>query len=59
LRTSPGSRPRSQDGFGNLDGEEYGEDIGVGLGPIKLAMRVSWGETSEDNELLVPVAYRD
>ncbi len=40
-------------GIGSLDGEEDGEDFGgrSGLEPIKLAVRVLWGETTEDDTL--------
>ena len=38
-------------GLGSLDGEEDGEDIGIGLEPMKLAVRILWGETSEDPNL--------
>ncbi len=40
-------------GIGSLDGEEDGEDFGgrSGLEPIKLAVRVLWGETTEDDNL--------
>lgn len=46
-------------GLGSLDGEEDGEDISVGLEPIKLAVRVLWGETSEDDTLPPTVPYQD
>ncbi|MBR9884869.1 MAG: dinitrogenase iron-molybdenum cofactor biosynthesis protein [Oceanospirillales bacterium] len=35
-------------GIGSLDGEEDGEDIGIGLENIKLAVRYLWGEESDD-----------
>lgn len=41
-------------GLGSLDGEEDGEDIGIGLDPMKLAVRILWGETADDENL--PVA---
>lgn len=46
-------------GIGSLDGEEDGEDFGgrTGLEPIKLAVRVLWGETTEDDNLPRPVPY--
>ncbi len=46
-------------GIGSLDGEEDGEDFGgrSGLEPIKLAVRVLWGETTEDDNLPVPETY--
>lgn len=48
-------------GIGSLDGEEDGEDIGgrTGLEPIKLAVRILWGETEEDENLPTPQPYRD
>ena len=48
-------------GIGSLDGEEDGEDFGgrTGLEPIKLAVRVLWGETSEDDNLPKPQPYAD
>jgi len=48
-------------GIGSLDGEEDGEDFGgrTGLEPIKLAVRVLWGETSEDDNLPVPDPYAE
>ncbi len=46
-------------GIGSLDGEEDGEDFGgrSGLEPIKLAVRVLWGETTEDDNLPIPESY--
>ncbi|MEJ2592066.1 MAG: dinitrogenase iron-molybdenum cofactor biosynthesis protein [Candidatus Thiodiazotropha sp.] len=46
-------------GIGSLDGEEDGEDFGgrSGLEPIKLAVRVLWGETTEDDSLPRPEPY--
>lgn len=41
-------------GFGSADGEEDGEDISLGLPNIKEAVRILWGEASEEN-LPVPV----
>jgi nitrogen fixation protein NifX len=38
-------------GLGSADGEEDGEDIGLGLDAMKLAVRILWGETQEDNTL--------
>lgn len=38
-------------GIGSHDGEEDGEDIGIGLENIKLAVRYLWGEESEDENL--------
>lgn len=46
-------------GIGSLDGEEDGEDIGIGLEPIKLAVRILWGETDDDDNLPTPEAYED
>ncbi len=46
-------------GLGSLDGEEDGEDIGIGLDPMKLAVRILWGETDEDDDLPEPEAYKD
>jgi len=43
----------------SLDGEEDGEDIGIGLDPMKLAVRILWGETDEDDELPEIEAYQD
>ncbi|WP_027855128.1 dinitrogenase iron-molybdenum cofactor biosynthesis protein [Marinobacterium litorale] len=45
-------------GIGSLDGEEDGEDIGIGLENIKLAVRYLWGEES-DEDLPQIEAYRD
>ena len=36
-------------GIGSLDGEEDGEDIGIGLENIKLAVRYLWGEESDED----------
>jgi nitrogen fixation protein NifX len=48
-------------GIGSLDGEEDGEDFGgrTGLEPIKLAVRVLWGETTEDDTLPQPEHYTE
>lgn len=46
-------------GIGSLDGEEDGEDIGIGLANIKLAVRYLWGEEGEDESLPEIVPYRD
>lgn len=46
-------------GIGSLDGEEDGEDIRVGLEPIKLAVRILWGETEEDDTLPKPAPYEE
>jgi nitrogen fixation protein NifX len=42
-------------GLGSADGEEDGEDIGIGLDAMKLAVRILWGETEEDDTLPVPL----
>ena len=42
-------------GFGSADGEEDGEDISLGLPAIKEAVRILWGESTEE-PLPVPVA---
>lgn len=46
-------------GLGSVDGEEDGEDIGIGLDAMKLAVRILWGETEEDDTLPVPVACKE
>lgn len=46
-------------GIGSLDGEEDGEDIGIGLANIKLAVRYLWGEEGEDENLPEIQPYRD
>jgi len=46
-------------GFGSLDGEEDGEDIGIGLEAMKLAVRILWGDTEKDEELPQPQAYTE
>lgn len=46
-------------GLGSLDGEEDGEDIGIGLEPMKLAVRILWGETDEDDDLPEVEPYID
>ncbi len=38
-------------GIGSHDGEEDGEDIGIGLENIKLAVRYLWGEEAEDADI--------
>lgn len=38
-------------GFASVDGEEDGEDIGIGLESMKLAVRILWGETQGDDTL--------
>lgn len=44
-------------GIGSLDGEEDGEDIDIGLQPIKDAVRILWGESDGTENLPKPVAY--
>jgi nitrogen fixation protein NifX len=44
--------------FASLDGEEDGEDIGIGLEAMKLAVRILWGDTGED-ELPAVQPYQD
>lgn len=46
-------------GFGSLDGEEDGEDIGIGLEALKLAARILWGDTQEDENLPKIEAYAE
>lgn len=46
-------------GIGSLDGEEDGEDIGIGLDKIKLAVRYLWGEEQLDESLPAVVPYHD
>lgn len=46
-------------GIGSLDGEEDGEDIGIGLANIKLAVRYLWGDEAEDEDLPEIQPYRD
>jgi len=36
-------------GIGSLDGEEDGEDIGIGLENIKLAVRYLWGDEADED----------
>jgi nitrogen fixation protein NifX len=44
--------------FASADGEEDGEDIGIGLEAMKLAVRILWGDT--EGEALPPVqAYAE
>jgi len=37
--------------FASVDGEEDGEDIGIGLEEMKEAVRVLWGETGEEGSI--------
>ncbi len=46
-------------GFASADGEEDGEDIGIGLEAMKLAVRILWGETQGDDTLPRIEAYED
>ncbi|MGY6276517.1 dinitrogenase iron-molybdenum cofactor biosynthesis protein [Methylomonas sp. MgM2] len=46
-------------GIGSHDGEEDGEDIGIGLENIKLAVRYLWGEEEGDESLPEIQPYRD
>ena len=45
-------------GIGSLDGEEDGEDIGIGLENIKLAVRYLWGEEEGDEDLPEILPYK-
>src|SRR5574343_1308690 len=46
-------------GFASVDGEEDGEDIGIGLEAMKLAVRILWGETQGDDSLPKIESYED
>ena len=46
-------------GIGSHDGEEDGEDIGIGLENIKLAVRYLWGEEAEDEDLPEIEVYQE
>ncbi|MDO8828084.1 dinitrogenase iron-molybdenum cofactor biosynthesis protein [Methylophaga sp.] len=46
-------------GIGSHDGEEDGEDIGIGLENIKLAVRYLWGEEAEDEQIPEIQLYKD
>lgn len=46
-------------GFASADGEEDGEDIGIGLEAMKLAVRILWGETQGDESLPRIAPYAD
>ncbi|WP_020159866.1 MULTISPECIES: dinitrogenase iron-molybdenum cofactor biosynthesis protein [Methylobacter] len=46
-------------GIGSLDGEEDGEDIGIGLENIKLAVRYLWGDEAEDENLPEIQPYKE
>ncbi len=46
-------------GIGSHDGEEDGEDIGIGLANIKLAVRYLWGDESGDEGIPQVQPYRE
>lgn len=46
-------------GLGSLDGEEDGEDIGIGLEAMKLAVRILWGDAEADEKLPEVLPYND
>ncbi|WP_150051122.1 dinitrogenase iron-molybdenum cofactor biosynthesis protein [Methylomonas rhizoryzae] len=46
-------------GIGSHDGEEDGEDIGIGLANIKLAVRYLWGEEEGDEGLPQVQPYKE
>ena len=46
-------------GLGSLDGEEDGEDIGIGLEAMKLAVRILWGDADVDEELPDVLPYNE
>jgi nitrogen fixation protein NifX len=46
-------------GLGSLDGEEDGEDISVGLQPIKDAVRILWGDSDGTENLPKPTSYTE
>ncbi|MGD0961480.1 MAG: dinitrogenase iron-molybdenum cofactor biosynthesis protein [Methylomonas sp.] len=46
-------------GIGSLDGEEDGEDIGIGLANIKLAVRYLWGEEEGDDGIPQVMPYKE
>jgi nitrogen fixation protein NifX len=46
-------------GLGSLDGEEDGEDIGLGLANIKLAVRYLWGDEEGDKDLPQVQHYKE
>lgn len=46
-------------GIGSLDGEEDGEDIGIGLANIKQAVRYLWGEDDDGDSLPTITPYTD
>ena len=46
-------------GLGSLDGEEDGEDISVGLTPLKDAVRILWGETDGSENVPKPEPFTE
>jgi nitrogen fixation protein NifX len=46
-------------GFTSLDGEEDGEDTGIGMEYLKLAVRCLWGEETAGPQLPVPQPYTE
>jgi nitrogen fixation protein NifX len=46
-------------GLGSLGGEEDDEDIAIGLDAMKLAVRILWGETAEDETVPKPQQHGD
>lgn len=46
-------------GIGSHDGEEDGEDIGIGLENIKLAVRYLWGEEEGDENMPTVQPYKE
>ncbi|RTL47705.1 MAG: dinitrogenase iron-molybdenum cofactor biosynthesis protein [Rhodocyclaceae bacterium] len=47
-------------GLGSLaDGEEDGEDIGIGLEAMKLAVRILWGDTGGEEDLPKAAPYNE
>lgn len=41
-------------GLGSVGGEEDDEDIGIGLEPMKLAVRILWGDSEDDDSIPQP-----
>lgn len=46
-------------GFASLDGEEDGEDTGISMDYLKLAVRYLWGEETDGPQLPVPLDYTE
>lgn len=46
-------------GFASTDGEEDGEDVRDGVEPYKVAVRILWGETLEDESVPTPQPYAE